>query len=151
MIQEIKTYADLLAALQQLTPEQLHQPVQTIKMHPSHEHVYECCPVCVISTIGDLEIEYARSSVDNRFNPDEIVLFTDGNMFGIDGVFSYIWNNDGTDTPTYVGGKYDPTTDWTGPAQKLLDAQRARLPGHQKLSAHTIVAIKSALRNPKSE
>lgn len=149
MIQEVETYADLLGALQKLTPEQLAQPVQAIKMHPSWDHVYECCPACAISTIGALEVEYARSSVDNRYNPDEIVLFLDGNMFGKNGVFCYDWHEDGTETPRYLNNKYDPAMDWTGPAQKLRDAQRGE--PKQPMSVHTVLSIKNAVREQPHE
>ena len=77
------------------------------------------------ATIDELEIEYARSTVDNRRHGEELVIFTDGNPFAEDGAIAYEWDFTADqehmkDKPIYPKG-HDDSADWTGPAQKLID------------------------------
>lgn len=87
MLQEIKTYRDLLKALQKLTPGQLKQPIQIMPSSPFP--IKELQPALAIGTIDKLEVYGSRSSIDNRYHPEEVVILADGNPFGEDGAIAY--------------------------------------------------------------
>ena len=143
-------YKELLEALQALTPEQLAQPVQVIKSHPCHDHVYDAHILISFSTVGDLEFEYYRSSIDNTMRLDDLVLYVDGNPFGEEGAIAYNWHPDGSETPIFPGHaeKADPATDWNGPAQELADALNKTRLAHltEDEPNHIIEEINSRLK-----
>ena len=120
MIAEVTTWADLLEQLKQLPPEKLAEPIQGVKHHPSDDHVFALCPAVVLGTVDELELRYARSSVDNCRHGDELVLFFDHNPYGKKGNAAYSMDEDGKLTPIF-GDKHSALSDWTGPAQKLAD------------------------------
>jgi len=130
--EEIETWGDLLSILQQASPEQLAQPVQTCEGHPCDDHVHELQQGIIFGTINELEIRYARSVKDNRRNGDELVIYTDGNPFGEEGAAAYEVSFD--ENPEEEGELFrkqkpifpkdhDESCDWTGPAQKLADEE----------------------------
>lgn len=125
----IDTYADLLKALQKLTPEQLAQPAQVIKSHPVEEKVLAGHPVICLDTVDSLGFRYIRSCKDNRRHGEEVVIFVDGNPYGVDGAIAYEGNFllDEECTPIYPAN-YSPDQNWTGPAQKIVDDTIEYLP-----------------------
>lgn len=109
-------YKDILRIVSAMNDEQLEQKAQVVISGVSDDHVYECLPVISLQTINDLEIQYARSSVDNRRHGNDFVLFTDIHPFELSGC-------DGYDI-TYgceerFPADHDESADWTGPAQAL--------------------------------
>lgn len=107
MLIEIETYQELLDALTQLTAEQRKQPVQIA--HPqSSDCVVELMPSVCLGTVGALEFSGARSSVDNRYHAEEVVLLIDHNPFAKDGATAYRLEEDGPDTPLYDKGGPTP-------------------------------------------
>jgi hypothetical protein len=130
MIQVTTTLADLLRALQGLTAEQLAQPAQVVRSHPVAEHVFAARPVICLGTVDGLGLRYVRSSRDNRRHGDEVVLFIDGNPFARDGAIAYqVTAEDpfGEGRPIYPPD-HAADRDWSGPAQKLVDATMEELP-----------------------
>jgi hypothetical protein len=122
-IQEVETYADLLKILQNMTPEQLAKPVQTVMSHPVYEAVRAACPVICVGSVDELGLLYIRSAHDNRRHGDDIILFVDYNPFGVDGAIAYTVSLNGDvskDTPIYPKN-HTEDQNWTGPAQKLID------------------------------
>ena len=131
--QSLRTYRDLLEALQNASEEQLGMRIQCTDSHPVDEYVYKLKQAICIGTVDDLDLRYARSVNDNRRNGNEIVLFCDGNPFGEDGRTASTLK----DTETARDSKnaenffdrlepvypedHDESRDWTGPAQKLAD------------------------------
>lgn len=129
--EDIETYEDLLNALQKASKEQLKQRVQTVKSHSVDEHVYELQQGIAFATVDELQLRYARSSVDNRRHGEELVIFTDGNSHGEGGAIAYDLNSEDIEWGEKISemGKpiypenHDESADWTGPAQKLADKQ----------------------------
>lgn len=103
------TYKDLLDYLKKLTPAQLNQQVQTVLCTPDDDEVQELTLAIGIDTIANWEIESCRSSVDNKYHEEEIVLLLTHNPFREDGAIAIEWNIDGPDVPIYgVEGPTNP-------------------------------------------
>ncbi len=103
------TYKDLLEYLNKLTPEQLNQQVQSVLCTPDDEDVQELTLVLGIDTVASWEIEACRSSVDNKYHGEELVLLLASNPFREDGAIAIEWNIDGPDVPIYgVEGPTNP-------------------------------------------
>jgi len=81
------TYKELLKYLKTLDKKQLEQEVQIFG--PEYQKITALKPVIAIDTVENLELDYARSSVDNKFHANEIVMMYDYNPFGRDGATSY--------------------------------------------------------------
>ena len=136
---EIETWDDLLRALQKASAEQLTQPVQICEGHPCDDYVHELTQGICMGTIDELEIKYARSVNDNRRHGEHLVIFTDGNPHGEDGAIAY--EGMGKKTPIY-SKDHDDSQDWTGPAQKLVDAEE-RKKGHGTLGPVLVNRLRS--------
>jgi hypothetical protein len=119
MISEVTTWGDVLEQLKNAPPEVLAKPAQVICHQPNCDEVFECRPAVSLGTVDELGFDYVRSSVDNRRNGDELVLYVDYNPFAEDGASGYTMTDD-EDIPFYPPG-HDASSDWTGPAQKLHD------------------------------
>ncbi len=126
----IRTYRDLLDALQSASEEQLDMPVQCADSRPVDEQVHVLKKAICLGTVDELSLRYARSVVDNRRNGEELVLFCDGNPFGEDGAIAYtmIDRSDVPDEDVLTNFRqrmepiyHDESRDWTGPAQKIAD------------------------------
>lgn len=105
----IRTWADLLSALQKLTPEQLAQPAQTVLVEPSDDMVSECHPCIAIGTVDEFEIEAIRSTRDNKRHGEEVVILLDYNPFGEDGCVAFKLERGGVKVPIYgTDGPTDP-------------------------------------------
>ena len=93
---DIVTYHDLLKSLQNLTKKQLSQPVQiTDPSYNDDTHPCELMQVIAIDTVDAFGFQKVRSSVDNKYHPEEVVLLTDRNSFAEDGTFSYLVDESG--------------------------------------------------------
>jgi hypothetical protein len=131
--QSLRTYRDLLEALQNASEEQLAMRIQCTDSHPVDEYVHKLKQVICIGTVDDLDLRYARSVNDNRRNGNEVVLFCDGNPFGEDGRTASTLKDTETASDSKSGKDFfdrlepvypedhDDSRDWTGPAQKLAD------------------------------
>lgn len=93
-MKEIETYRDLLNVLQEMPGEQLDQPIQCVKPHPDESKVNEMQPALAIGTVAEFEFFHCRSTHNNRYCPDDVVLLMDGNHFGEDGVVAWTQNPD---------------------------------------------------------
>jgi hypothetical protein len=119
---EIKTYRDLLGKLKQLSDEQLDQPVQVAHFEATLKPV-EFCPALAIATVGELQLPFARSIVDNKFHADEVVIFCDWNPFAEDGASGYLQkpaknvNTFPIMTPIYGSGGKTELKDQQNPAK----------------------------------
>lgn len=125
---EIETWADLERLIAKMTPEQKAQRVQAVRTHPDDEHVNRMDHGIAFAKVGDLEIRYCRSAVDNRHHDEEFVILLDRNMHAKDGAIAYDMDTEkpfSKEKPIYPKD-HDESADWTGPAQKLLDATRER-------------------------
>jgi len=85
----VRTWGDVLAALQRLTPEQLKQPAQAVLCEPSDSVVSECQSCIAIGTVDEFEIEAIRSVTDNKRHGEEVVILLDYNPFAEDGCVAY--------------------------------------------------------------
>ena len=96
---EIRTYRDLLNHLLMLGESQLDQTVQVVAGGETtlmHEPV-ELQPVIAIGAVDYFEFWGVRSSVDNKYHADEIVILCDHGPFGADGATSYILDDKALD------------------------------------------------------
>lgn len=132
-------WKELLEKLKSLSDEQLSQPVQVVKTHPSDDHVHECLPGVAFETVDDLEFRYIRSVVDNKRHGEHFVLFVDYGPFGEDGAIGYELEED-DEIPIYPEG-HSAEADWTGPAQELLGNQKSSLMS-QKTAAILVNRLK---------
>ncbi len=62
--QSVRTYRDLLDALQKASDGQLNMPIQCADSHPVDEHVYELKQAICLGTVDELDLRYARSVID---------------------------------------------------------------------------------------
>ena len=79
------SYADLLAALQTLTPEQLQQPVQCILPTGDEDEVQTCLRALSVATVAQYGFYKCRSTHNNRYCPDDVVILLDDNIAAEDG------------------------------------------------------------------
>lgn len=98
---ELETWSDLKAALATLTDEQLRQPIQCVQPDGDEGRVQEMVLGIALATVRDFEFYACRSTHNNKYCPDDVVLLMDGNPFGLDGVVAWEWHPDGTETPIY--------------------------------------------------
>lgn len=98
---EARTWDGLAAAIAAMTPEQRQQPIQVVGATVIENDVQECLPVVAIDTVAAFEIYKCRSSYNNRYCGDDVVLLLDGNPFAEDGAVAYEWPDDGPDIPIY--------------------------------------------------
>jgi hypothetical protein len=124
---EINNWNDLSQLINKMMPAQRLQPVQIIDSHPCEDHVHELRLGILFCTIGEMELKYCRSSVDNRYHDDEFAIYTDCNPFAENGAAAYELKEGGIDEPIFPKG-HDESSDWTGPAQKSLDESRLWIP-----------------------
>ena len=85
----INTYEDLFRALKQLTHEQRQQPVQCAFGQVDDSVPADLHMGLAIGTVEDMGFSGARSSVDNVYHADEVVILMDHNLFGNDGVLAH--------------------------------------------------------------
>ncbi len=103
---EVRTWEDLGAKIAAMTPEQRKQPIQCVKPTPIQDQVQEMLPGIAIATVEQFGFYKCRSTHDNKYNANDVVLLIDSNPFAEDGAVAYEWSED-MDTPIY--GKAGPT------------------------------------------
>lgn len=76
------TWADLKKVMDQMTEQQLKEPVELIP-YPSYEEPIELHAIIACNTVKYFfdNGEVTRSTDDNKHHPDRYVLLTDGNPF----------------------------------------------------------------------
>lgn len=108
----IGTWEDLAKAILALPDEQRRQPVQCCPPTGSDEAPVELLPGIALGTVMYFGLCGARSTHDNKFRADDVVLLMDHNAFAEDGAIAYEWLADesgsSTDHPIYGPG--GPTT-----------------------------------------
>lgn len=130
MVREIETWLDLLQALRQIEtnhPDWLQQPIQCAPPEPDHSIPVGLLPGFAIGTVEGFELPGTRSTVDNKYHADELVLLIDHNPFAEDGVVAYNWDGP-EDVPIY--GKDGPT-----PLEQQMAPAKAEIPKSSILSA----------------
>lgn len=91
MSKSIDTYQDLLDYLLQLRESNspaLQQSVQVVNPTSDESDTQVCLPAVCIGTVAELEFRHIRSSTDNTYRADELVLMVDSNPFSPSGVFA---------------------------------------------------------------
>lgn len=87
-------YKDLLNILQNMTRQQLNQEVQTIDTSDNLiDDTPPLKPILCVATVKELEIQKCRSSVDNMWHADEVVMLVGDNLFAKDGAIAYEWKD----------------------------------------------------------
>ena len=86
-LEEVRTYDDLLTAIAKMSPEQRAQAIQVAA--PSCDCIVELMPSVSIGTVDAHEFERCRSSVDNKYHGDEVVLQIDWNPYREDGAIGF--------------------------------------------------------------
>ena len=90
---EVATWADLAAGIAALTEEQRRQPIQCCLAGFADPDV--CFPGIGLGTVGQFEFDSMRSSYDNKWHADDLILLLDSNPFAVDGTIAYQY------VPTY--------------------------------------------------
>lgn len=111
MHRTVETWADLLTFLDRCHPAQLSQKIQIITSNPDGDAIQPLLPAVAIGTVDGLEIEHARSSIDNQRHGDELVLLVDHNPFAEDGTYAYEAAGDGTLQPIKGAEPYGTSLD----------------------------------------
>jgi hypothetical protein len=103
---EVRTWNDLAAKVQAMSPEQRQQPIQCVQPTPSEGDVQEMLQGIAIATVAEFGFYRCRSTHDNKYNASDVVLLMDYNPFAKDGAVAYELS-DGAQKPIY--GKDGPT------------------------------------------
>ena len=83
----VRTWGDLLLALQQLTVEQLQQPACIAPPFCYNADVAELQPTVCIGLVKD-NLDHTRGVKDNKHHPEQVVLFIDANPYDEDGCYA---------------------------------------------------------------
>lgn len=81
----IRTWGDVLAFLQSLTPEELQQPAQVLPPNPNGDLPTALLPLYAAGTLHALGVDDTRDAVTNSHHPHHVVLCFDWNPFLPDG------------------------------------------------------------------
>lgn len=101
MVITIETWGDLKSAIDKLSQTELQQPIQCIKPNGDEGQVQEMVRGIALGTVLEFEFFACRSTHNNKYCPDDVVLLMDENPFSPDGVLAWEWNSDGSETPIY--------------------------------------------------
>lgn len=104
---DIRTWADLAAKLQQMTPEQLQQPIQCVKPTMDEDDVQEMLTGIAFATVEAFGFHKCRSTHNNKYCPGDLVLLVDYNPYAENGAIAYQLGEDNEDIPLF--GKDGPT------------------------------------------
>lgn len=111
---------ELLEALQQLTPAQLEMEAQAVKPAMG-DATNECLQVIAIDTVAAFEFRKIRSTHNNKYCGEDVVLLLDSNPFAEDGATLYEWDleqeGDAQWIPIYGEGGKTPAEDQQGDVQ----------------------------------
>lgn len=85
----LKTYRQLRAFLNEFMSEsELDQPIQISPPHVTPDPI-PLQPGIYIGTVAELELSPCRSSYDNKWHGEDIVILADRNPFAVDGATAY--------------------------------------------------------------
>jgi hypothetical protein len=100
---EIKTWGDLADAIRAMDGSQKSQQIQCVKPTAFSDGIHEALPGIAIATVEEMGFFKFRSSHDNKYQPNDVVLLLDDNPFGVGGELGYEWDGDerAFDTPIY--------------------------------------------------
>jgi hypothetical protein len=109
IMRELETYRDLLNFLKECEKNgtYLDQKIQIVGLQSDKresKNIEVLVPGISIGRVGDYEFEGARSCVDNKYNPDDLVIYTDDNQFDIEGADSLYHIGEGLMMPGYSHG-----------------------------------------------
>lgn len=98
------TYRDLLKELEKMTEDQLGQDVQVLMPGFIEEEVLPLHAGITLDTVHNLleGSKFTRSSKDNKYHPEEVILLVDWNLFDKDGTMAF---------DLFTGEKIKPTGD----------------------------------------
>ena len=105
---QVKTWADLLAAIFKMSPDQQQQPIQCVRSEPDDAIVCECLPGIAVGTVSEMGFYKCRSVVDNKYRGNDVVLLLDGNPYSPDGAMMHRWNGEDWEPCYDEGGPTDP-------------------------------------------
>lgn len=131
---ELMTWGDLGRKIDAMSPEQRSQPIQCVLPHPDDGHVQECLPGIALGTVAEFGFSASRSTHDNKYHGDDVVLLLDSNCFSEEGAIAHRLHNDLTRSPIY--GVDGPTL----PSQQRAPSDVASRSGDGNFSAHEIAA-----------
>lgn len=97
----IETYRDLLNELLKLTPEQLKQKAQFAPYSADGDALLTLQPIIGLGTVAEMD-QPTRSSYDNDHHPEDVVLWVDGNGFGVDGCCAWQLDGDQVGEPGWL-------------------------------------------------
>jgi len=109
-IYELETLCLLKIAIEELMDAgkiDQYTPLQIAEPFNDHNKPVTMLTGIAIGTVGDLGLPGERSTYDNKYHADDVVILADSSPFGADGAVAYEWADDGTDKPLY--GKDGPT------------------------------------------
>lgn len=86
----IVTYGDLLEFLRWMTEEELGKPIQCILPTQDEDDVQECLQGIAFATVRELGIYKCRSTYDNKYHADDLVILLDCNLHGIEGEIAHV-------------------------------------------------------------
>lgn len=139
---ELKTYRELLAFMENMTEQQLDQPVQVVLPSGDLDKAVELQPGIAIGTVAQMEFYKARSSVDNKYHADEVVLLIDGNPFSVEGAVAYSLS----DADDWDDMKNHPIYGDGGPTNPA-DQCSGRQPNVEDIQASVVATVNNRSRN----
>lgn len=141
-IEELETLGDLLRALTNLSAEQLKQPIQCLLSTSNEDDVQEMITGIALGTVAQFEFYKCRSTHNNKYCPDDVILLLDHNPFAEDGAIAYNWSSESVnlcDNPIYgIEGKTNPID------QKSLTAIN-----HEDEPRHIISSVKHRIKKDR--
>lgn len=121
MSSDVRTWRHLEKRIAELTERQKDQPIQVLKFNGGSRDVNPLLPGVAFATAQCMQIQAARSTYDNKYHPDDLLLLVDGNKFSEDGAMTHRLKN-GELTPIYTGDGPTKRCDQTAPNAYELDA-----------------------------
>ena len=123
-LHDVETWQDVADAILKMTPEQRAMPVQCCNPTSCHDDVQEMVQGICIGTVSAFEFQACRSTHNNKYCPDDVVLLMDVNQHAPDGAIMYEWKDDGSEVPMY--GSDGPTK----PEDQQATERRPDISGH---------------------
>lgn len=97
------TWKALAEHINNLTPEQQLEPVQAVLVTPNEDDVQVGLPVIGVDTVQTWGFLKYRSSHNNKYCGNDIVLLLDHNPYSEDGIYAYeVWDTPESSTPLYI-------------------------------------------------
>lgn len=121
---DVTTWRDLALAILDMPMEKQAMPVQCCNPTPCHDDVQEMVQGICLGTVSEFEFQACRSTHNNKYCPEDVVLLMDGNPHAAEGATMYEWKPDGTEVPEY--GSDGPTK----PEDQRSPERRPDISGH---------------------